>query len=127
MTEQRNILGTIGPRVNLDTLAEALASGDGTFHLSGQRYTGDGIVVAVAPIRTLSDAVAYVESHPAPFYRTHALGSWTDPADGTLYLDIVEIFPREQFNDAMDAGTARGEIAIWDNGRKELFVTGAVK
>lgn len=135
-----------GPAVNADTVARALLSGDGTYSLTGQAYRGDGLVVALPALGVavaaedgesdfdhLAPAVAEwvrdvaapaVTSRPAPFYRPRYVGSWVDSRTGTLYLDVVEIFAREDIADAIAAGRDRNQIAIWDAGRGEEIATG---
>lgn len=129
-----------GPAFNADTIAQALFDSDGTIALSGRPYSGSGILVAI-PEHALSipvdraygiairnwveENVSAIVSHPAPFYNPRYFGSWVN--SGILYLDIVEAFPREEFDAAMDAGIARRQVAIYDNGRKELYATGAVE
>ena len=137
-------IASTGPAVNADTVAAALLSGDGTYSVTGQAYRGDGIVVAVdgAGCVVVPDgftsaqlsgivsawvehlAAPYVAAHPAPFYRPHYVGSWVDSASGWVYLDVVEIFAREDLDDAIDAGYDRNQIAIWDAGRQEEIATG---
>lgn len=143
MTEQRNILGTVGPRFDAAIVTRALLSGDGTYSLtSGQRYTGDGILVAIPGVGLVLEketaelipaaiaqwienyAAPAIHNFPAPFFRPRFLGSWIDPETGIVYLDIVEAFSREEKEAAIAAGIARDQIAIWDNGRQELIETG---
>lgn len=139
-TQPRNILGTVGPRVNLGTLLDKLITTDGTFSVSGSEYRGHGILVALSGVvidpdtaclteeasAWLSDAVSDVLAHPVPFYRPRYLSVWTDPVSGLLYLDIVEAFPREDLAEAVAAGRDRNQIEIWDAGRQELINTGAI-
>lgn len=128
-----------GPAFRSSTIADAL-SADGTYALSGFAYGGSGILVAIpeyaaaydvsefdaAQIHLLirlwvEDNAAAILSHPAPFYFPRYFGSWVD--NGTLYLDIVEAFPRENLSEAIAAGIARDQIAIWDNGRNQFLAT----
>lgn len=136
-----------GPAVNGETVARALLGGDGTYSLTGQPYTGAGIIVALPGIGETFDgltlrvedaaditesvaawvtgtAAPFIAAHPAPFYHPHYVGSWVDSDTGTLYLDVVEIFPREEIVEAIAAGRDRNQIAIWDAGRQELIETG---
>ena len=131
-----------GPAVNADTVARALLSGDGTYSLTGQRYTGAGIIVALPGVGLVLDrddaallpaviaqwvsnyAAPAVTSRPAPFHRPRYVGSWVDSDTGTLYLDVVEVFAREDIADAIAAGRDRNQIAIWDAGRGEEIATG---
>jgi len=131
-----------GPAVNADTVARALLSGDGTYSLTGQRYTGAGIIVALPGVGLVLDrddaallpaviaqwvsdyAAPAVTSRPAPFHRPRYVGSWVDSDTGTLYLDVVEVFAREEIAEAIAAGRDRDQIAIWDAGRGEEIATG---
>jgi hypothetical protein len=135
-------VSSTGPAFNADTIVAELLNGDGTISLQGQRYNGSGILVAIpehsialVPFEfdaavsaekisewVLANASA-ISSHPAPFYRPRYFGSWVDSDTGILYLDIVEAFPREELTEAIAAGIARNQIAIWDNGRQEEIAT----
>lgn len=135
---QRQILGMVGPRINVRAIADALTNGDATIGTTGQRYNGDAILVAIPEygveinsahwspeaierlVTLFVEETAFaITNFPAPFYRARYFGAWI--RNGILYLDIVEAFPREELNAAIAAGAARNEIAIWDNGRKELI------
>lgn len=132
-------ISTTGPALNAETILAALMGNDGTYSLSGQAYRGSGILVAIpehgfvlrrgeGTIRArltewITSAAHAITSHPAPFYNPRYFGSWVD-SDGTIYFDVVEAFPRENLSEAIAAGVSRNQIAIWDNGRKELIVTG---
>ena len=142
-----NAPASIGPAINVDTITRALLNGDGTFSVTGLPYRGDGIVVAIpahsAAFVTLDDSsdtdhlfpfvaawvaknASAITDNPAPFFRPRFFGSWFDSETGTLWLDIVEAFPREKLSEAIAAGIDRDQIAIWDNGRGEVIVPGAV-
>ncbi len=123
-----------------------MITADGTYSVTGSPYAGSGYVVAVpaagfifprsdlrSPARTarLAATVAewvetvaapFILSHPAPFYRAHYLGSWVDTTDGTLYLDVVEIF--QDRDEAIAAGVARDQVAIWDASNAVEIATG---
>ena len=131
MTETRNTIASTGPATRFDDLTDALLT-DGTYTVRGDAVQTDGFIVAVAgqgialePGATYRDidtwvqrfAVPYVTAHPAPFYHRHAIGSWVDADTGILYLDVVEIFPREEREAAIAAARHRNEIAIWDAGQ----------
>ena len=136
-----NAPASVGPAFNAETILAALMGNDGTYSLSAQSYRGSGIVVAIPEhgfilrrgegnIRAritewIGTAAKVITTHPAPFYRPRYFGSWAD-SDGTIYFDVVEVFPREELTDAIAAGIARNQIAIWDNGRQETIVLGAV-
>ena len=138
----RNILGTIGPRFDAAIVTDALLSGDGTYGLTGQPYRGDGIIVALPALGLVLDrddaallpavigqwvsnyAAPAITSRPAPFHRPRYVGSWVDSATGTLYLDVVEVFGRDDIAEAIEAGRDRNQIAIWDAGRGEEIATG---
>ena len=136
-----NAPASTGPAANVGTIVSALLSGDGTYSLSGSRYTGSGIIVALPEFGGVIDSEVANETeaivaswvannahaitgNPAPFFRPRYFGIWTDPDSDIVYLDIVEAFPREEYDEAIAAGIARDQIAIWDNGRQELIETG---
>lgn len=144
MTRNASVPASTGPRANVETLLDALLSVPaGTFSITGQPYRGDGIVVAVKgtgrvlePHNTPTTehvyreirswlthrAIPAVTSRPAPFHRPRYLGVWIE--SGTVYLDVVEVFPREEIAEAIAAGRDRNQIAIWDAGRQEEIATG---
>lgn len=111
-----------------------VGAGDGaTITPSGLPYTGSGIVVALPDYAalltspdgpTVGEWVAAVASvvtdSSAP--RPRAFGAWQH--DGRLYLDVVELWSDADEDDAVSAGRARGEIAVWHNGRQEEIATG---
>jgi hypothetical protein len=127
-----------GPAFDAFTIANALTNGDGTVTLSGTRYNGSGILVAIPEYSAVIEGIDSVDfagivewveenasaitGNPAPFFNPRYFGVWAD--GDTLYLDIVEAFPREEKDAAIAAGIARNQIAIWDNGRSELIETG---
>ena len=129
-----------GPRVDTLAIAEKLINaGDGATVLpTGLDYRGNGFVVAVPEHSLIVDTSLFVwegdvamwvhnvesavTSHVAPFENRRAFGAWIH--DGKLYLDVVEIFPRESEQEAIAAGVARNQIAIWDAGRGVEIATG---
>jgi hypothetical protein len=134
-----NAPASIGPAFNARTIARALLNGNGTISLTGLPYVGDAILVAIPEhaillpvnsavfldiVETWVNRVANaITSRPAPFHNPRYFGVWTDPANGEVHYDIVEAFPREELDAAIDAGITRNQIAIWDNGRGELYAT----
>jgi hypothetical protein len=140
-------VSSVGPAFNVDTIGAALIrahlNGGGTISITGLDYAGSGILVAIpengtrihfgkggsgaALKRWIRDNVSAITGNPAPFFNPRYFGIWTDPATGITHLDIVEAFPREEFDAAIAAGIARNQIAIYDNGRGELYATGGVE
>ena len=45
-------------------------------------------------------------------YLADGIGSWTDPATGTLYVDLST--RHDDLSDALSVAAERGEIALWD-------------
>lgn len=134
----RGVLPSTGDPVARELVAAALvgATDGATVAPTGLPYGGSGILVAIPeygdriPVgwtpetsilaREWVDRVAphVTGPHPRPRY----FGAWVD--GGTLYLDIVESFPREDIAEAIAAGRARDQIAVWDAGRAEEIPTG---
>lgn len=131
-------VSSTGPRVNIDNIAERLENaGDGATILpTGLDYRGSGYVVAV-PAHSyviLNDGsvdVAREVRHwvrnvatfvDGPNLRRRAFGAWTHKGD--VYLDVVEIFSDLDREDAIAAGVARNQIAVWDAGRGVEVATG---
>lgn len=128
-----------GPRVATDVITDGLlANLDGaTVHPSGQPYRGAGIVVGIpeysrtihptpnlrddvrAWVNSVADAVTAVT---APFETPRAFGAWYFA--GRLYLDVVEIYRREEEDLAVKAGHERNQISVWDAGRCVEIPTG---
>ncbi len=135
-----------GPQVNAETIATKLITADGTYSITAAPFRGAGYVVALPALghviprgdlrsptrdaRIIAEIAAWVRdvaapeilAHPAPFYRPRYLGSWVDSSDGTLYLDVVEIF--QDRAEAVEAGRDRDQIAIWDAGNGCEIATG---
>ena len=139
-----NAPASIGPIVNTEVLLDSLLSAPaGTYAITGQPYRGDGIIVALPrggrvlePWSTPSTSDVYrhmtewitdraaplILDAPAPFSRPRYLGVWI--SDGTVYLDVVEVFAREDRDEAIKVGVIRNQISIWDAGRGEEIATG---
>jgi hypothetical protein len=134
-----NTISSTGPRVATDTIIDGLlANPDGaTVYPSGQPYRGAGIVVGVpeysrtiAPtpnlrddVRSWVDSVAdAVTAATGPFQPRRAFGAWYFM--GRLYLDVVELYRREDEDLAVKAGHERNQIAVWDAGRCVEIPTG---
>lgn len=117
-----------------------LAAPEGiTVHAStAQPYTGDGILVALDHKFSRET----VGDWQTPQLRRHLVREWVEwaaPAvtvvssprryfgawwhQGTLYLDVVEAFSSAEEDRAVAAGRARGQLAVWHNGRRELIYT----
>lgn len=129
---------SVGNPLRTKAVVSALLAEDTTVDAGGRPYVGDGILVAldefglkVTPravqalndlALTLADLVEqWVEARsgrvlgnytPARYY-----GSWRDGDD--LYFDVVEAYSSAEEDRAIDAARARGELAVWHNGRKE--------
>lgn len=86
---------------------------DGTYRVENIGYSAptltDGYVVATRPTKREADLPTTGE----------LFGRWTDPDTGTVYWDAVEVFA--SLADALDAGRARGELAIWDVAKAEAI------
>ena len=127
---------------NTDTILDALLSAPaGIYSVTGLPYRGDGYVVAIPEFgaildrRILSDdvlsgeiaewieptAVPAVTTRPAPFHRPRYLAA--SITAGTVRLDVVEIFPREEIREAIAAAQDRNQAVIWDAGRQEVIDT----
>jgi hypothetical protein len=125
--------GGIGNPIAADVVSHGLLSAPGgaTVGPSGLPYRGDGIVVAlpeyatmitVLNIDTVNTWVRAVAPHvTGPHNRPRWFGSWQ--SDGVIYLDVVETFTRDDYDDAVRAGRERNQIAIWDAGRQEEIPT----
>jgi hypothetical protein len=136
-------VASTGPRTNTDTILDALLSAPtGIYSVTGLPYRGDGIAVAVKGTgRTLEPhntpttadvyrhvaswiertAVPAVTTRPAPFHRPRYLAA--SITAGTVRLDVVEIFPREEIREAIAAAQDRNQAVIWDAGRQEVIDT----
>lgn len=53
-----------------------------------------------------------------------AYGAWRDSSTGTLWLDVVDIFPPARKDEAVQAGQVRNQIAVYDIGAQEEIPTG---
>ncbi len=126
---------SVGNPVDVERVTAALvAAGDGaTVGQRGEAYAGSGILVALpehgervnasADVFTVELVRRWVAgaaravsatSSPARYF-----GAWVDR--GTLYLDVVEAFSDSEERDAIAAGNARGELAIFHAGRGECI------
>lgn len=138
---------SVGNPLDRDRVARVLmnATDGATVSAQGQPYTGDGILVALpghgivvtpraldaldaagltlwdlaeAWVDTRAPIVTEVGASPARYY-----GVWHQEADGDIpeawHFDVVEAYSSAEEDRAIAAGKARGEIAIWHNGRKE--------
>lgn len=56
-----------------------------------------------------------------------AIGTWID--NGTVYMDVVTIYPKEQMplDDVLAMARACNQRAIWDNGRQVAIETGLAR
>jgi hypothetical protein len=54
----------------------------------------------------------------------HHLGLWHDEKSGNVFLDITEVFPAAQREEAISAGRDRDQISVWDLGEKVEIPTG---
>jgi hypothetical protein len=133
---------SVGDPVARKLVANALATAtDGaTVMATGLPYAGSGIIVAlpehgyVVPIGSLGlasprvahgvrrwvDRVASAVTERS--LRPRAFGAWID--GDSLYLDVVEIFPGDQEDEAVAAGRTRNQISVWHAGRKQEIPTG---
>jgi hypothetical protein len=144
-TPGARVPSSVGNPLRTSAVVSALlAATDGaTIDPSGHPYRGDGILVAVkgpgivvtpraveevqAAGLTVPDLIhAWVTTRapevvgnytPARYY-----GVWHQEADADIpeawYFDVVEAFSSAEEDRAIEAGRARGEVAIWHNGRK---------
>lgn len=122
--------------LQLDTIADALLSGCATVDRHGRAYGGSGILVALdrshgwtmAPTRHraivrdvirrwVADVAHVVTARPAGLY----FGAWRDD-DGTLYLDVAQLFSDADEAEALAAARARGELAVWHAGRRQCIL-----
>jgi hypothetical protein len=138
-TPGARVPSSVGNPLRTEAVVSALlAATDGaTIDPSGHPYRGDGILVALpklgyvlTPERvnvlrdhgfTVEDFVsAFVDGRafevvgnytPARYY-----GVWNDGE--SLHFDVVEAFSSAEEDRAIEAGRARGEVALWHNGRK---------
>lgn len=128
-----------GDPVARDLVTQGLVSAtDGaTIMITGLPYAGSGIIVALpeygvvlsarhaflrAAVRNWVDNVAPAVT--GAHLRPRAFGVWHH--EGRLYLDVVEIFPSDERHEALAAGHARGQVAIWDAGRRREIPTSDV-
>lgn len=125
-----------GDPVARTLVTDALVSAtDGaTIMITGLPYAGSGIIVALPEygyvitadqpesVRTWVDRVA--PEVTGAHLRPRAFGVWHHK--GLIYLDVVEIFPSDERHEALAAGYARGQVAIWDAGRREEIPTNDV-
>lgn len=138
-------MSSTGNPVRVDAIARALsdaAATGATVLPSGQPYVGSGIVVAVEDSDLYGDIFDWIEEdYPqrrihdwvesvsglvanAQTLRQRAFGIWVNEVTHAVYLDVVEIFSDDDEAEAVAAGRARDQIAIWHNGRKETIDTG---
>jgi hypothetical protein len=54
----------------------------------------------------------------------HHLGLWHNKEDGTVYLDVTEVFDSSKRDEAIAAGSSRNQISIWDLENKVEIPTG---
>lgn len=116
--------------------AVGIVNGGATVTAAGLPYAGSGLVVAIpehgrvitdgaglGALGQIAEWVGYAAHHvTAPSLRPRYFGAWFE--GDTLYLDVVEVFPREEEAEAIAAGAARNQIAIWDAGRQAEIPTG---
>lgn len=140
MTYVGTVPSSVGDPTDYAAVARALLSTDCgvTVDPRGNAYAGDGIAVALpeygatawAPraeqsperaqvitdqvtawVRSVAHAVTAVAS-PRRYF-----GAWLD--NGTLHLDVTEVFSSAEEDRALDAARRRGQLAVWHAGRRE--------
>lgn len=132
----RRAPSSVGNPVDVEKVARALSEAvDGaTVDGRGKAYAGDGILVAIpehgrrVKIRAghgatdMRNSIRRWVQTVAPVVSSHAahwFGAWSE--NGVIYLDVVQSFSSADEAEALAAGRARGERAVWHNGRKECI------
>ena len=110
------------PATITDQLLEAtdgitVAATAGVVPLPNTGYVVGGVVPALATVNgptVWEDVNAWVTEHLQLVAATagYRFGAWVNPADGVLWLDVVEIV--HEADKAVRLGRERGEIAVWD-------------
>lgn len=121
-----------GRRGSVSALFRRGKAGGFTFHIGKRSYPARGYAVAVPGNSLITPASSFTPEALADYLDTHSptfaanphlhLGGWYDSKNDEMVLDLVEVF--EDANQAIEAGIARDEQAIFDLFNLEEIPTG---